>query len=108
LRDEKMAHFISLGGWLRGLEICAKTVELDFAPQRARVLAQPDLADYFGNELSTLPPGIAQTRLFGEIRAGVQRLRPLLSKSPNTLTPADVGAIRAQASELNNAIRQVK
>ena len=26
LRDQKMAHLISLGGWLRGLEINASTV----------------------------------------------------------------------------------
>ena len=56
LRDEKMAHLISLGGWLRGLEISAATVEADFSPQRAKVLAQPDLADYFEEELKTLPP----------------------------------------------------
>jgi hypothetical protein len=40
LRDEKMAHLISLGGWLRGLEICARVVEMDFSAQRAKILAQ--------------------------------------------------------------------
>jgi hypothetical protein len=43
LRDERMAHLISLGGWLRGLEICARAVEMDFSPQRTKILAQPDL-----------------------------------------------------------------
>ncbi len=32
LRDQKMAHLISLGGWLRGLEISAGAVESDFSP----------------------------------------------------------------------------
>jgi hypothetical protein len=27
LRDQKMAHLISLGGWLRGLEISAAAVD---------------------------------------------------------------------------------
>ena len=31
LRDQKMAHLISLGGWLRGLEISAGAIELDFS-----------------------------------------------------------------------------
>src|SRR5437588_7730475 len=31
LRDQKMAHLISLGGWLRGLEISAAAIELDFS-----------------------------------------------------------------------------
>ena len=106
LRDEKMAHLISLGGWLRGLEISAGTVEAEFSPQRAKVLAQPDLADYFGAELKTLPPPLAHTPLFEKIRGSIKKLQPILSKAPDALTRADAGAIRAEASELNYVIRQ--
>jgi hypothetical protein len=106
LRDEKMAHLISLGGWLRGLEICAATVELDFSPLRARVLARPDLANYFASELDTLSPELARAPLFEKIRAGVKNLQPLLNKT--SLSRADVSAIRVQATQLNDAIRQEK
>ncbi len=106
LRDEKMAHLISLGGWLRGLEISAGAVEAEFSPQRAKLLAQPDLADYFAAELKTLPPTIAHTALFETIRAGIKKLQPILSKKPEALTRADAGVIRAEASELNDAIRR--
>jgi hypothetical protein len=106
LRDEKMAHLISLGGWLRGLEISAAAVEAEFSPQRATLLAQPDLADYFAAELKTLPPTLAHIVLFEKIRAGVKKLQPILNKSPEALTRADAGVIRAEASELNDAIRQ--
>ena len=106
LRDEKMAHLISLGGWLRGLEISAGAVEAEFSPQRAKILVQPDLADYFGAELKTLPPTIAHTPLFEKIRGSIKKLQPILSKSPDALTRADTSAIRAEASELNDAIRQ--
>jgi hypothetical protein len=106
LRDEKMAHLISLGGWLRGLEISAGAVEAEFSPRRAKVLAQPDLADYFGAELKTLPPTLAHTPLFEKIRSGIKKLQPMLSKPPDALTRADTNAIRAEASEVNNAIRE--
>ena len=106
LRDEKMAHLISLGGWLRGLEISAGAVEAEFSPRRAKVLAQPDLADYFGAELKTLPPTLAHTPLFEKIRSGIKKLQPILSKPADALTRADTNAIRAEASEVNNAIRQ--
>lgn len=106
LRDEKMAHLISIGGWLRGLEICAATVELDFSPPRARVLARPELANYFASELETLSPALARTPLFEKIRDGVKTLQPLLNKA--TLSRAEVSAIRAQATQLNDAIRQQK
>ncbi len=105
LRDEKMAHLISLGGWLRGLEISASAVKAEFSPARAKILAEPDLADYFGEELKTLPPLVAHAPLFEKIRAGVKKLQPILSKPPNALTRGDVDLIRAEANELNNAIR---
>src|ERR1700736_512903 len=108
LRDEKMAHLISLGGWLRGLEIAAGAVEAEFSSQRAKVLAQPDLADYFAAELKTLPPTLAHTALFEKIRAGIKKLQPILSKSRDALTRTDVGVIRAEASELNDAIRRAE
>src|SRR5205814_8106055 len=47
LHDEKMAHLISLGGWLRGLEISACAVDMAFASHGATVLTQPDPVDYF-------------------------------------------------------------
>jgi hypothetical protein len=108
LRDEKMAHLISLGGWLRGLEISAATVELDFSRQRAQVLARPDLANYFATELSTLSPVLAHTPLFEKIRVGIKALEPLLNKPTRSLSRSDVTAIRLQASQLNNAIRQTE
>ncbi|PYK31907.1 MAG: hypothetical protein DME57_01915 [Verrucomicrobia bacterium] len=106
LRDEKMAHLISLGGWLRGLEMSAAAVQAEFSPARAKILAQPDLADYFGAELQTLPPLVAHSPLFEKIRAGVKRLQPALSKSPDAISRADVDLIRTTARELNDVIRQ--
>jgi hypothetical protein len=107
LRDQKMAHLISLGGWLRGLEISAGAIELDFSPQRVKVLAQQDLVDYFAEQLKTLPPTAAHTPLFEKIRAGVNTICVSLNRTvAQGLTFADVKAIRAQARELNRAIRQ--
>ena len=108
LRDEKMAHLISLGGWLRGLEICAVTVEMDFSKKRAAVLARPELANYFASELKTLPPTLAEAPLFGKIRGGLTALQPLLNKKPETLSRADVTAIRTQANQLNDLIRNAR
>jgi hypothetical protein len=107
LRDQKMAHLISLGGWLRGLEISAGAVETDFSAERAKVLAEPELVEYFAGELKTLPPSIAHAPLFEKLREGVKRIRALLPKSAGEeLKPADVKAIHAEARELNLAIRR--
>jgi hypothetical protein len=104
LRDQKMAHLISLGGWLRGLEICAGAVESNYTTDRAAVLWQRDLINYFAEEIKTLPPGVAHNPLFEKVRTGVGAIRGLLNRAPEKLSLEDVKALHAQARELNVAI----
>jgi hypothetical protein len=104
LRDQKLAHLISLGGWLRGLEICAGAVEGNYTTDRAAVLWQRDLINYFAEEISTLPPAVAHKPLFEKVRAGVGALRDLLNRAPEKLSLDEVKALHAQAKELNLAI----
>ena len=106
LRDQKMAHLISLGGWLRGLEISAGTVMAEFSSARAKVLSQPDLLNYFSEELKTLPPELSQEPLFTKIRAGVKAIRSRLMTNPSGLTAADVRMVHDEAHALNIAIQQ--
>ena len=104
LKDQKMAHLISLGGWLRGLEICAGAVESNYTPDRAAVLWQRDLINYFAEEMKTLPPTIAHKPLFEKVRAGVNSIRDLLNRAPEKPSLDDVKALHAQARELNATI----
>jgi len=104
LRDQKMAHLISLGGWLRGLEICAGAVESNYTTDRAAVLWQRDLINYFGEEMKTLPPAFAHKPLFEKVRAGVNAIRTLLNRAPEKMSLDDVKTLHAQARELNQAI----
>jgi hypothetical protein len=104
LRDQKMAHLISLGGWLRGLEICAGAVEGNYTTDRAAVLWQRDMVNYFAEELTTLPPAVAHKPFFEKVRAGVNGIRDLLNRVPDKIPLNDVKALHAQAKELNRII----
>jgi hypothetical protein len=104
LRDQKMAHLISLGGWLRGLEICTGAVESNYSSDRAAVLWQRDLINYFAEEIKTLPPSVAHKPLFEKVRTGVGAIRALLNRAPEKLSLEDVKALHAQAKELNLVI----
>lgn len=107
LRDQKMAHLISLGGWLRGLEIAAGAVEMKYTPLRAKVLVQPELANYFAEEMKTLPPSVANAPLFQKLRTGIDALRVKIDKSaPKGFSIAEVKLIHAQTRELNLAMRR--
>jgi hypothetical protein len=84
LRDEEIAHLISLGGWLRGLEITSTLVARQYSPARAVALVKPDLLDYFLDRLSTINPSLKRTplmrsltELLGAIQTASQRASPL-------------------------------
>ena len=105
LRDQKMAHLISLGGWLRGLEIVSSAVESRYTPERAAALWQRDLINYFAEEMKTLPPPLAHTPLFEKLRSGIGAIRTLLNHAPpDKMSLSEVKALHAQARELNLAI----
>jgi hypothetical protein len=105
LRDQKLAHLISLGGWLRGLEIASSAVESKYTPERAAVLWQRDLINYFAEETKTLPPPVAHTPLFEKLRSGIGAIRTLLNHAPpDKMSLSEVKTLHAQARELNLAI----
>lgn len=101
LRDQKMAHLISLGGWLRGLEIGAGAVAARFSPERAAVLQQPQVVDYFSEELHTLPPSVVHEPLFDRIRATLKTVRATFDTGAGHLSADAVQRISGQVHELN-------
>lgn len=78
LRDVEMAHLISMGGWLRGLEI-ASTAALDpFSAERAASLSRKDIAEYFSATLADFEPRLKKLPLIGELHTGIDEIRTLL------------------------------
>jgi hypothetical protein len=78
LRDVEMAHLISIGGWLRGLEI-ASTAALDpFSPERASVLARKDLAEYFSATLADMAPQLKKLAHIKTLHTGIDEIRALI------------------------------
>lgn len=107
LKDQKMAHLVSLGGWMRGLEISAGAVDADYSPERARGLWQRDLINYYAEEMKTLPPAVAHDPMFDKVRAGVEAIRVLLDKAPpDEMSHEEVTALHEQARQVNSVISQ--
>ena len=102
LRDEEMAHMISLGGWLRGFEIgCIVTAE-DYSPQRAAGLMKPDVMDYFLDRLSTLNPRLKNTELAGGIISRLETIRKIAGDAADrTPSKSEVEQMRDLAVEIN-------
>jgi len=107
LRDAKLAALISLGGWLRGLEITSAALEANFSPERAKVLQQSELIQYYLEELDTLPPQVAHTPVFERLRAGVASIQGIIGTDEAApLQRAQVEKLHAMARDLDLLVLQ--
>src|SRR6516162_5196857 len=105
LRDEEMAHLLSLGGWIRGLEIAAASVAADWTPGRVAKLRQMDLLEYFLQRLDTLSPPLKSTPLISKIIDALKDLHEKLA-SKELLSKEDASGIRDTAHDLVALINQ--
>jgi hypothetical protein len=99
LRDEEMVHLLSLGGWIRGLEIGAASVAAAFTPERVSKLRQLDLLDYYLERLDTLSVPLKSTPLISQIVSGLKEVRQKLADTA-TLSQEDVSDVQTTAHNL--------
>ncbi len=89
LKDEEMVHLLSLGGWLRGLEIATASVVATYSAERAEKLRKLDLLDYYLDRLSTLGPRSKKRPLVQSLTSGLENARQLLGQNgPVTIETA--------------------
>jgi hypothetical protein len=105
LRDEEMAHLLSLGGWIRGLEIAAACVVENYSPERLSKLRQLDLLDYYLDRLNSLPTALKSTLLLSTIVSGLQTIREKLSPD-RPLSETDAVAVQETARALGTMIEE--
>jgi hypothetical protein len=59
LKDPDLAHLISLGGWIRALEVSSVAVDKQFSPERARKVMRKDIAEYYSDCITGLESKIS-------------------------------------------------
>ena len=108
LKDDEIAHLVSLGGWLRGLEIVSVLVADDYTEKRAQRLVQPEALDYFIDRVGTLNPNLKAKALFQSIEEALTAIKAAIVKPNNApLTVDDVKKIRDLAKEVNAKIADI-
>jgi hypothetical protein len=109
LRDVDIAHLVSLGGWLRAFEIATEAVDTNFHPEKTRNLARRDIVEYYLSSLEGLSPQARELPVMKKLIKGLQDLMPLMDvPEGQTLTPAQVKALKAKANELTGIESEVK
>lgn len=105
LRDEEMAHLLSLGGWLRGFEIGTIVTADNYTPQRAASLMKPDVMDYFLDRLDTLNPRLKNTELVTAITSDLKTIRAIAGEAANRApSKSEVERMRDLAIKINTAM----
>lgn len=101
LRDADLAHLISLGGWIRALEVSTVAVDKQFSPERARKVMREDIADYYTESVAGLEPRISERPNYLEMRDLLSGLRHEMVIDPGTEpTQEEISEIRRQAAKL--------
>jgi hypothetical protein len=101
LRDADLAHLISLGGWIRALEVSTVAVDKQFSTERARKVMREDIADYYTESVAGLEPKISERENYLAMRDLLAGLRTEMTledgKEPTVEMMAE---IRKQAAKL--------
>ena len=101
LRDADLAHLISLGGWIRALEVSTAAVDKQFSPERATKIMREDIADYYTESVAGLEPRISERPNYLEMRDLLSGLRnEMVIPKDEEPTPEKVKEIREQANKL--------
>lgn len=101
LRDPDLAHLISLGGWIRALEVSTVAVDKQFSPERASKVMREDIADYYTEIVAGLEPRISERPNYLEIRDLLSGLRnEMVIGEGEEPTVEKLKEIREQAAKL--------
>ncbi len=105
LKDEEIVHLVALGGWWRGLEIAAGIVEEGYTPERAALLVQPAVLDYFIDRVGTLNPNFKKKKLWVALDANLRSVREIAVKEDRSPPTKDVvKKLRGLTRQMNEAI----
>jgi hypothetical protein len=101
LKDSDLAHLISLGGWIRALEVSSVAVDKQFSPERARKVMRQDIAEYYSDCITALEPKISARPNYLAIRDLLEGLSKKMNlENDNEPTPESMKEIRKISTQL--------
>ena len=101
LKDADLAHLISLGGWIRALEVSSVAVDKQFSPERARKVMRKDIAEYYAECITGLEPKISARPNYQGIRNLLQDLAKKMDlKGGREPSPESMKEIRGISTQL--------
>lgn len=104
LRDSDMANLIGLGGWIRALDAATAALDNKFSEDKAKVIFQPDVPEYFHYILDGVEPEMKERRDIVKIMSLLNTLQEQMALAPEAKpTREGVEALRKTTLELMKA-----
>jgi hypothetical protein len=101
LKDPDLAHLISLGGWIRALEVSSVAVDKQFSPERARKVMRKDIAEYYSDCITGLEPKISSRPNYSAMRDLLEGLSKRMTlENGQEPTPESMKEIRKNSAQL--------
>jgi hypothetical protein len=101
LKDADLAHLISLGGWIRALEVSSVAVDKQFSPERARKVMRKDIAEYYSDCITGLEPKISSRPNYTAMRDLLEGLSKKMNlENGQEPTPESMKEIRKISTQL--------
>jgi hypothetical protein len=101
LKDADLAHLISLGGWIRALEVSSVAVDKQFSPERARKVMRKDIAEYYSDCISGLESEIFARPNYLAIRDLLEGMSKKMNlENGQEPTPESMKEIRKSSKQL--------
>jgi hypothetical protein len=101
LKDPDLAHLISLGGWIRALEVSSVAVDKQFSPERARKVMRKDIAEYYSDCITGLEPKISARPNYSAMRDLLEDLSKKMDlEDDQEPTPESMKEIRKISTQL--------
>ncbi len=109
LRDVDIAHLVSLGGWVRALEIVAATASDPYNAKKAAKIQRTDTIRYFQESLHGLEPKLRKNANIQKVTESVGQIYTIVEKAEGApLKEEDLQALLDKARALRKLIEGPK
>lgn len=101
-KDDRLVTLVSLGAWIRGVDLVSGMVVTEYSPAGAKLLRQPAIIEYLLTQIDALPESARNQTPLPEIRAGLAAALPLVE--PEVPSPEQVAKLHTSMKALLDLI----
>jgi len=104
-QDRNLVTLTSAGAWLRGLEVAAGIVVINYSPEGAALLDEPALARHLAADLEELSPKLKNDPLVIQVKETLMEIATILEQQDHHLRQEVFSEIQGKANHMIEAIK---